>query len=204
MNYRVISFSSLTFKEKQKFYNFCKEQSTEISQPAAMNMWHDDWKSHSYTLPHILEIGLRFQEPFGDFNILMLDSKFVACAGIYQSAFCKDISIAGCRTWVSKEFRNKNLIRDCLLPAQKKWSIDNDYKIVCLSFNEYNKNIVNTFKRTRLGEGRRVIERKPHHLFYTGLHEVEFLVNIQYTPQWVIYEKIDPNYQFNWDVIKAV
>lgn len=204
MAYQVVSFYSLTPEEKQNFYMFCKEQSAELSQPAAINMWHDEWILHDNTLPYMLEMGLRFQKPLGDFNILMLDSKFIACGGIYQSAFCSDISIAGCRTWVSKEFRNNNLIRDWLLPAQKQWSIDHNYKMVCISFNEYNRNIINTFKRTRLGEGRKTSDRKPHHLFYTGLHEVQFLTNIQCTPQWVIYEKLDPNYSFNWELIKVV
>jgi len=200
MTYQVVSFYSLTPNEKQNFYMFCKEQSTEVSKPAAINMWHDDWIMHNYTLPYVLEIGLRFQKPLGDFNIIMLDSNFVACGGIYQSEFCSDIAIAGCRTWVSKEFRNNNLIRDWLLPAQKQWSIDNNYKMVCLSFNEYNRNIINTFKRTRLGENR--LPRQQYHLFYNNFNEVDFPVTIQYTKQWIIYEKLDSTFNFDWTTIK--
>jgi hypothetical protein len=203
MDYRVVSFYSLTDKEKQQFYNFCKQQSTEISQPAAINMWHDDWKAHSNTLPYILEIESRFRNPLGDFNILKLGRKIVACAGVYQSEFSKDIAIAGCRTWVSKEFRNSNLMREFILPTQKKWSIENNFKMLCLSFNEYNKNIIEVYKRRRLGETiDRMNTKEQRHLFFTGLHIVDFPVTIQYTKQWVIYEKLDPSYNFDWSSIR--
>lgn len=205
MNYQVVSFYTLTLNEKQEFYNFCRVQSSEITQPAAKNMWHDDWPTHNYTLPYVLEKDLRFREPFGDFNILKLDSKIIACAGVYQSTFSSNIAIAGCRTWVSKEFRNTNLMREFILPVQKQWSIDRNYKMICLSFNEYNKNIIEIFKRRRLGEQiDRFKNQKPRHLFYTGVHTVDFLVNIQHTPQWVIYEKLDSDYSFNWEMIKVV
>lgn len=205
MNYQVVSFYSLTDKEKQQFYNFCKKQANEISQPASTNMWHNDWTTHPNTLPYLLESGSRFQKPLGDFNILKLGSQIIACAGVYQSDFSSDIVIAGCRTWVSKEFRNSNLMREFILPAQKKWSIENNFKILCLSFNEYNKNIIEVYKRRRLGETvDRMNTKEPHHLFFTGLHTVDFPVNIQYTKQWVIYEKLDPNYEFDWASIKFV
>jgi hypothetical protein len=203
MNYQVVSFYSLTDKEKRQFYNFCKKQSDEISQPAAANMWHDDWRTHPNTLPYILEIESRFRTPLGDFNILKLGHKILACAGVYRSEFSKDIAVAGCRTWVSKEFRNSNLMREFILPAQKKWSIENNFKMLCLSFNEYNKNIIEVYKRRRLGETiDRINTKEPHHLFFTGLYTVDFPVNIQYTKQWVIYEKLDSAANFNWELIK--
>jgi hypothetical protein len=203
MNYQVVSFYSFTDNEKQQFYNFCKKEATETSQPASINMWHDDWQAHSNTLPYILEMSSRFQEPLGDFNILKLEGEIIACAGVYQSEFSSDIVIAGCRTWVSKEYRNSNLMREFILPAQKKWSMENNFKMLCLSFNEYNKNIIEVYKRRRLGETiDRMNTKEPQHLFFTGLHTVDFPVTIQYTKQWVIYEKLDPDYNFDWSNIK--
>ena len=35
-------------------------------------------------------------------------------------------------------------------------------------------------------------------MFYIGLEEVNFPVIIQYTPQWVIYEKLDKDFKFDW------
>lgn len=76
-------------------------------------------------------------------------------------------------------------------------------KLIALSFNEYNKNIINIFKRNRLGEkAGRINNREPKNIFYNGLNEVSFLVNIQYTPQWVVYEKIDDTFDFDWSTLK--
>jgi hypothetical protein len=33
------------------------------------------------------------------------------------------------------------------------------------------------------------------------MEEVNFPVTIQYTPQWVIYEKIDKDFEFDWGSI---
>jgi hypothetical protein len=77
-------------------------------------------------------------------------------------------------------------------------------KQVALCFNDYNKNIKNIFYRTRLGEQTgRVFQRSPEHLFFSNINELPFLVNIQYTPQWVLYEKIDATWEFDWSVLKA-
>ena len=53
----------------------------------------------------------------------------------------------------------------------------------------------------RLGEKRTA--RQPYHLFYNNFNEVEFPVTIQYTKQWIIYEKLDPNFDFNWISIQC-
>jgi hypothetical protein len=39
-------------------------------------------------------------------------------------------------------------------------------------------------------------------MFFNGLQEVKFPVIIQYTPQWVIYEKIDDSFDFDWETLK--
>jgi hypothetical protein len=127
----------------------------------------------------------------------------VACSGVYISEFSKDIVIAGVRTWVNKNYRHLTLNRDYLLAEQKKWAIDRNAKIIALSFNEYNKNIIQIFKRNRLGENSgRINSRLPKHIFYNGLQEIKFPIIIQYTPQWVIYEKLDSNFTFDWTTIK--
>jgi hypothetical protein len=74
-----------------------------------------------------------------------------------------------------------------------------------LTFNEYNKNLINVFKRRRLGEKNdRCNTREPKHLFYTGLNEVPFAVTIQYTKQYALYEKIDSSFDFDWETIKWI
>jgi hypothetical protein len=130
------------------------------------------------------------------------DDKIIACGGVYLSNFSRNISLAGTRTWVDKKHRNKLIMREVLLPRQKAWSIEQDCKIVAISVNEYNKNLLKPFKRIRLGEDKnRMSDRQSHHLFYNGAIEVDFPVTIQYTKQWVMYEQLDPSFVFDWTII---
>jgi hypothetical protein len=170
---------------------FCQQAALETSQPASENM---------QSLPTVLD---RFVD--GEFNFLVDDGKIIGCGGVYVSNFSKHISLAGSRTWINKEYRHCNLVRDYLLPRHKQWSMDRGCKQVAICFNEYNKNMRRIFFRNRLGEqNTRVFQRQPQHLFYSNINEVPFVVNIQYTPQWVLYEKLDPNWEFNWTEIKHV
>jgi len=185
---------------KDMFFDFLK--STNTSDPASTNMWDDAWEDKSYTLPYILEKTDRFDGKNGEFHVVFDDDKIIACGGVYISAFSKDIAIAGTRTWVDKQYRNKLIMREVLLPRQKAWGIEKDCKIVAISVNEYNKNLLIPFKRIRLGEDKnRMSDRQPHHLFYNGAIEVDFPVEIQYTKQWVLYEKLDPCFDFDWSTI---
>lgn len=188
--------------DKQQFFNFCQEQSYLCKKEVSKNMWDDDWKHKKNTLPYILEFTDRFNEK-GEFFILYDKEKIVACGGVYISNFSNDVALAGVRTWVNINYRHNSLIKDYLLTEHKKWCINKNIKLIALSFNEYNKNIIKIFKRNRLGEkNTRINNRKPCNLFYNGLHEVEFPVSIQNTMQWVIYEKLDPDFLFDWLSIK--
>jgi len=191
--------------DKEIFFNFCRVQSIEQNQSAAPNMWHHDWINNKHTLPYILEKTNRFDGNEGEFFIVWDNNAIVACGGVYISDFDSQIGIAGVRTWVKKEYRHLALNKDYLLAAHKKWCIEHQTKMVALTFNEYNKNIIQIFKRNRLGEKNgRMADRKPHHMFFNGLHEVPFAVDIQYTTQWVIYEKLDPDWDFNWSILQHV
>ncbi len=185
------------------FFNFLKTESLEIEQPASVNIWAEDWETNTHTLPYILTNTKRFDGINGEFYILHENDKIIACSGVYISDFNDKIAIAGVRTWISKEFRHLSLSKDYLLVEQKKWAVSKGMKLIALSFNEYNKNIINIFKRNRLGEkAGRINNREPKNIFYNGLNEVSFLVNIQYTPQWVVYEKIDDTFDFDWSTLK--
>ncbi len=198
MTYYVSSFD---YSNHDSFFEFCKAASLEIDQPAAANMWHDNWIDENYTLPYILFKDNRFKNPKGEFFILKHDDLIIGCSGVYISDFNPQIGILGCRTWVSSKYRNQSLVRDYLLPAQREWAKDRNAFAVGLTFNDYNKNLINTWKRVRLGEKRTA--RQPYHLFYNNFNEVDFPVTIQYTKQWIIYEKIDPNFEFDWISIQC-
>jgi hypothetical protein len=196
----MIVVEPYTHQLRNKFFDFLK--STNTTDPASSNMWDDAWEDKNYTLPYILENTDRFRGKNGEFHIVFDNDTIIACGGVYLSAFSKFISIAGTRTWVDKQYRNKLIMREVLLPRQKAWSIDKGCKLVAISVNEYNRNLLKPFKRIRLGEDKnRMNDRQPHHLFYNGAIEVDFPVNIQYTKQWVLYEQLDPSFEFDWSTI---
>jgi len=183
---------------------FCKLAYAKLDN-AAINMWAEDWRNNPNTLPYMLFNTSRFNSSSGEFNFLISEDELIACAGVYVSEFDKHISIAGTRTWVVPKFRNLNLVRDHLLPSHKSWSVNHGCKQVAICFNNYNKNLAKIFYRNRLGENNsRLFYRTPEHLFYSNINELPFSVTIQHTEQWVLYEKLDPNWEFNWTRIKHV
>jgi hypothetical protein len=198
-NMDIINFYHLNTPKKELFFNFLKDANKETSQPAYVNMWDDDWLNKTNTLPYLLEKTDRFNNT-GLYNVLFDGDTVVACSGIYSSAFCKDLAIAGSRTWINKNYRNKSIARDMLLPVERAWAIENKFKAIAICFNDYNKNMTKIWNRIRFGEKR--TPRQSHHIFYNGVNELEFPVTIQYTKQWVMYEKLDPSFDFDWSTIK--
>jgi hypothetical protein len=199
MTYTVITYQNLNIIQKEIFFNFMKEARKETTQLAHTNMWDSDWQNKTNTLPHLLEKTNRFSE-LGQFNILFDNDKVIACSGVYTSTFCTGLAIAGTRTWIHKDYRNKSIARDILLPAEKIWAIENKFKAIAICFNDYNKNMPKIWNRIRFGEKR--TPRQSHHIFYNGVNELEFPVTIQYTKQWIMYEKLDPSFDFDWSIIK--
>lgn len=188
---------------KQQLFDFLRSEIIETDDDAGENMWHDDWQQMPNTLPYMLSNTDRFSGTNGEFHLLIDRKKIVAVAGVQISHFNNKIAIAGIRTWVKKTHRNKMLVAKYLLPAHKSWAISQGCKQIALSFNEYNKNLTRPFTRVRAGEsGNRISKRTPDMMFYNGVNELDFKVCIQYTPQWLIYEQLDPDWQFNWRTIQ--
>ena len=196
---KTINYYDLTAYDKEKFFFFLKTEYKEDDAPARVNMYADRWDDKPNTLPYILEKTNRFKDS-GYFQVLIKDEIVIGCSGAYTSQFSDNICILGVRTWINKRFRNMNLVRNILLPNEKQYAINRKHKMVILTFNEYNKNLSKIWFRTRLGEHRTL--RKPKHFGYNGINTVDFPVNIQYTKQWVIYEKLDPTFDFNWESIR--
>lgn len=192
------SYENLSIKEREQFFIFCKNQTEKSKDPAAVNMWG----SSTNTLSYLLTKTKRFKEPKGNFYILYDESQIAACGGVYISDFDINIGILGVRSYVIKEYRNNSLIRDYILPACKDWSVTNKLKILSLTFNDYNKNLIEIFKRRRLGDTEKIKTREPKNLFYNNFNEVTFPVVIQNTKQWVVYEVLDSEYYFDWSKIK--
>ena len=189
-------------KDTDDILNFCNEEFKDVAQPSHVNMWDENWGNNQYhTLPYLLFKTTKFLNGNGEFFLVKNGNKIIACGGVYRSEFCTDLSLAGVRTWINRDYRNKQIAREYLLPEGKCWSLKNNFKATALSFNDYNKNIIKTFKRIRLGENSQR-DRTPRHMFYSNFNEVEFPVVIQYTKQWVVYEKLDSAWNFDWNKIK--
>lgn len=197
--YKLIEYKHLSPRQHEIFFNFLKEARTETTQPAHENMWDDDWANKTSTLPYLLEKTDRFKFG-GKYHIAFDNDKVAGCSGVYTSMFCRELAIAGTRTWIAKDYRNLSIAREVFLPTEKAWAIENKFKAIAICFNDYNKNIIKIWSRHRLGEQRS--ERLPHHFCYNGVNEVTFPVTIQYTKQWLIYEKLQDDFDFDWDSIK--
>lgn len=185
------------------FFKWLEAEFSTSNDLARPNMWDAQWPRKKNTLPYILENTDRFFNDNGAFFILTDSDQIIGCSGIYKASFCNDITIAGSRMWISKTHRNKSLARDYLLPAQKAWAIDQQSKQIVLTFNEYNKNLIESFKRIRLGENsERLNEREPRHIFYNGLVEIEFPIELQHVRQWAIYEPLDITWKWDWTQVR--
>ena len=197
---KVIDFYELSTQEVDNFFSFLQLQQT-TNDPAWINMWDDDWQNKANTLPYILTKTNKYKGNEGVFYIVYDDAKIVACGGVSRLATNAFIAIAGTRTWIAEEYRHQNIARNYLLPEHKAWAIKNNCKQIAITFNDYNKNIITVWKRNRLGEKNRG-PRQPRHICYSNFNEVPFPVTIQYTPQWVIYEKLDTDWKFDWEIIR--
>lgn len=114
--YQLKTFSDSILEE---CFEFCKLASLQ-DDPAAVNMWAEDWKVKSHTLPYILTNSTRYSGNNGEFFLVLYQSQIVGCGGVYFSDFDSKFALAGCRTWINSAHRNKSLPREILLPAQKK------------------------------------------------------------------------------------
>jgi hypothetical protein len=197
---KTVSFYLLDNQQQEEFFSWLKSQKNNDS--AYENMWDDAWQTKPECLPYILSFTNKFKDSKGDFHIIYDGNNIVGCGGVCLSSFNRYIALGGVRTWVSEKYRNKSILKEHLFPYHKAWAIDNSCRQIALSFNNYNKNIITVFKRARLGEDPSRSQRTEKHLFYTGIHEVSHAVLIQYTPQWVIYEKLDQTWNFNWATLK--
>lgn len=197
--FQIFNYNKLTNFQKIIFFDFLKKTHEEVDKKASVNMWNENWPSRPETLPYILEKTNRFKSN-GSFNILFNNNEIVGCSGVYKSDFCNEIAIAGTRTWINKKYRNKSISREILLPYEKKWAINRNFKAIILTFNEYNKNLIHLWNKRRLGEQRTT--RDVRHFGYNGVELIPYPVNIQYTKQFVICEKLDKNWHYDWSLLQ--
>ena len=184
---------------KNQILDFCIFASSFKEDPAHVNMYHKNWEDHPETLPYLVFISHRFAKGNGEFFVLLEDEKIIGISGIHISAFDKNVALGGVRTWLPKKYRGKFLVGRYLLPRQLAWAKQQHLKTIALTFNEYNKNLIPYFTRTGVSISKK---RNPNSMFYKGVNVVNFPCNIQYTKQWIIYDKIDLDYEPDWESIR--
>lgn len=193
-----IHYYDLNAEQKNLFFEFLQRTHKNSPNPAYANMWHEQWHEKNNTLPFILEKTDRFKN--GLFQVLFDQGNIVGCSGAYTSEFSPEVAILGTRLFVCEEYRNQLVFREELLPRERAWAIKTKHRAVMLTFNEYNKNIMVLWFRTRLGK--KLDQRQPYHFGFNGLTKIDFPIKIQFTRQYAMYEKLDPTFSYDWNQIK--
>lgn len=194
----MITVKPLNSVPLEQFFDFLRN-ARQSNEPASMNMFSEHWESDKHTLPYKLFVEKLYNN--GIFNVATDGDDIIACSGCYPSTFSDSVLISGSRTWVNKDYRCKRISTEFLLPIEKKWAIDNNFKIIALTFNDYNKNIIQAFSRNGLGY--KVTDKQQHErLFHSNMNIVPFPVTIQYTSQHVIYEKLT-DWDYDWEMIRT-
>lgn len=181
----VIEYRQLPKKLQVDFIKYCNTVSS-CNELAAINMQY---------MPKLLEE--RFSKNNSMFVVLYEDN-IIGCSGSYVSDFSPYVSILGCRTWIDAKWRNKQIVRNYLFPAQKVKALCGSARVLAVTFNEYNHNLIKFIER-------KVVKRTPktlHHLFFNNETFLEFQVLIKNTPQYVAYEKLG-EWDFDWKTISV-
>ena len=153
--------------------------------PAHVNMYHKNWEDRPETLPYLIYISERFRDNNGDFYVLKINNVIKAISAYKLVLFDTNVAMAGIRSWIDPVLRAKMYIGHLPSFFTFIWAKEKDLKTILLSFNGYNKRLMNYFKRRGMGVPK---QRNETRLFNNGVHEVPS-VDIQYTEQWVLYPK---------------
>jgi hypothetical protein len=202
--FKVISIfcEDYYINNKDKILNYCRSAFLEKDEPSHVNMYSTNWENDVASLPFLIYCSTRFKNGNGEmFALLDQDNNICALSGVNISDFDHNLGLAGVRTWLNKELRGKFIIGRHLLPEHLAWAKNQGLKTLALTFNDYNKRLLPYFKRTGAGI---VKNRNPNSMFYNGQFHVDFPVTINYTKQWVIYHKIDEQYNPDWESIRFV
>lgn len=174
--------------------DFCVEASQEQDKPAAANMRVEGWREDSASMLYVSLIEKRFSPPTGVMHFVRQHEsrKVVALAGAYRSDIREDIAVLGVRAWTLKPYRSRFLLGDYLFPAQLEWAINNQFRAIFLTFNQYNEWLAQMIIRASEGKPLRFGMKTSE--FYQGFHRHPKLVRVKHTPQILLYKPIDPDW----------
>ena len=207
--YKIVPFTKLNAPGhyiKTKVVPWCEEISIEShpnpakGSPAAYNMGALNWMDRDETLANILWNKKRFYKGNGQYYFLEKDTAIIAGSGIHRSEFCHDIALGSVRSFVNKEYRGYHLLGDILWPAQLAWATRNNYKMILITVNKYNRGLLNIIKRTGVGHQK---NRTTEKFFHNGVVNVPFPIEIKGITQWAIGHRIDEAYEFDWELVRS-
>ena len=180
---------------------FCKECELELDKPAKENMEFTDWENKPNTLLYLLLKTNQFSKNNGIFSFLYDNDRIVASSGAYKSEFDENVVIGAVRAWKSSKFRGGYFIANNIMPYHLNWAKENNSKIFALTFNEYNYKLMRIMNRSEKYEK----SRNSHFLFgskrptfYQDMDVLPFTVLIKNTKQYVLYTKLDIDYEPKW------
>jgi hypothetical protein len=207
--YKIVPFTKLNAPGhyiKTKVIPWCEEISIEShpnpdkGSPAAYNMGALNWLERNETLANILWNKKRFYKGNGQYYFLEKNNAIIAGSGIHRSEFCPEIALGSVRSFVNKEYRGYHFLGDILWPAQLAWATRNNYKMIIITVNKYNRRLLNIIKRNGVGHQKnRTIEK----FFHNGVVDVPFPIEINGITQWAIGHRIDEAYKFDWELIRS-
>ncbi|MCS7316847.1 MAG: hypothetical protein NZZ41_00800 [Candidatus Dojkabacteria bacterium] len=105
------------------------------------------------------------------------------------------------RAVTKKELKGKGIMMDYILPIQIDDCKNLGAKMCIATFNENYKLYIELLKRCKENKGF-ALGKLRNKKFLKNFNFVEFPCNIFNTKQWVIYMKLDQNYEFDFEKIK--
>lgn len=184
----IKTYRELDESDKRRFINYCALEKTD-----------DIARANLRDLIGIInDPKERYRDGNGELFVLFEDSKIIGCSGVYLADFCQQVALCGTRSWLSKAYRCKQIIRNQFLPLQREWAISRGATVFALTFNDYNFNL------------RRFVERRvrvptdprtERMMFFKNMHLLDYQVVVKNTLQWVAYEKFT-DWDFDWESIR--
>jgi hypothetical protein len=176
----------------EKIYNFCKCAANDDN-PAADNMSVSDWENNSASLLNAIYKQKRFDKTNNaDYFFLEHNDHYIAGSGFNHLDCDANICILGVRTHTLISYRSQLLHGNLILPTQKEIAKQLGYKSLIMTFNEYNRWLIDCINHLSVNKGKILGHRVPE--FYKNWNTLDFKISVRHTDQLCCYQHIDTSY----------
>ena len=207
MQVKTIDPHNIDNQTLEDIFTFCKKCELDTKKPASQNMAFSNWENTNHTLLYLLFKTDRFSNGNGTFSFIYDNNEIVASSGAYRSEFDPTVVIGGVRVWKMANHRGSMVVAEHIMPLHIQWARDNNAKIFALTFNEYNKRVMQSMNR----QGKYEKIKHKYFLFgslastfYREFIPLDYPVLIQNTKQYVIYKNLEDGYEPLWPKINSV